>query len=78
MSYAQSAPQGSTFSADAFGGQIGKEVPVNIEGQAEPRQGRITGVEVAADGQSVEITVDVDVPAGFFGDQMPESFGAAD
>ncbi|MFC9429261.1 hypothetical protein [Streptomyces sp. NPDC056987] len=59
MSYEQPAPDGATFAADAFEGQIGKEVPVNIPGE-EAKKGRIVAAQVAGDGRSVELTVDVD------------------
>ncbi|WP_330339404.1 hypothetical protein [Streptomyces sp. NBC_00557] len=64
----QPTPAGATFAANAFDGQIGKEVPVNIPGK-DQTTGRILAARVADDGQSVELTLDVDV-------QLP-SYGAA-
>ncbi|GGP55988.1 hypothetical protein [Streptomyces abikoensis] len=71
MKYEQPAPSGATFAADAFDGEIGKEVPVNIPGEP-PTTGRILAAHVADDGRSVELTLDVDVQIQPY---MPGSFG---
>lgn len=73
MKFNQPAPDGTTFPADAFDGQIGKEVPVNTVGH-EPKMGRILAAQVADDGRSVELTLDVDVQLPSYG---PGSFGFA-
>lgn len=66
MSFRQPAPAGATFAADAFDGQIGKEVPVNIPGET-PKTGRVVAAQVADDGESVELTIDVDVQLPSYG-----------
>jgi hypothetical protein len=71
MSYEQPAPDGATFAADAFDGQIGKEVPVNVPGGGR-KTGRVLAAQVAEDGRSVELTLEVDVQLPTYG---PGSFG---
>lgn len=71
MSYKQPAPVGATFAADAFDGQVGKEVPVNIPGEG-PKTGRVLAAQVAEDGRSVELTLEIDVQMPTYG---PGSFG---
>ncbi|GGJ86853.1 hypothetical protein GCM10011583_18050 [Streptomyces camponoticapitis] len=60
MKFEQPAPAGTVFTADAFEGQIGTDVPVNIEG-GSAQTGRLVAAKVADGGQSVEMTIDVDV-----------------
>jgi hypothetical protein len=81
MSYEQPAPAGSRFAPDAFEGQIGKEIPVNVPGSepttvglvaATPRTARLVAARVADDGTAVELQLELDgeVPAyggGSFG-----------
>ncbi|MEE2040189.1 hypothetical protein Q8791_23510 [Nocardiopsis sp. CT-R113] len=58
MSFVQPAGEGSRFAEGAFDGVIGKTIPVNTpEGR---HQGRVVAATVAEDGQSVELTVEVD------------------
>lgn len=59
MSYEQPAPDGSRFAHDAFEGQIGKEIPVNVEGSS-PKRGRLVAATVADDGTSAELQLEVD------------------
>lgn len=75
--FTQPAPDGSTFTPDAFDSQIGKEIPVNIEGQQQ-RRGRVVAAEVSPDGQSVELTLDIDVPGSFLSEPSVGSFGFSD
>lgn len=66
MKFNQPAPDGTTFTADAFDGQVGKEIPVNTPGN-EPKMGRVLAAHVADDGRSVELTLEVDVQLPSYG-----------
>lgn len=76
MSFKQPAPAGEIFTADAFDSQIGKQLPVNIEG-SEPKTGRLIAAQVADDGQSVELTIDVDLQVPTPAGRAPVGYGAA-
>ncbi|MFE2600119.1 hypothetical protein ACFXCZ_27130 [Streptomyces sp. NPDC059396] len=65
LKFNQPAPDGERFARDAFEGQIGKEIPVNMPGG--PRSGRIVAAKTANDGQSVELTLDVAMQIPPFG-----------
>lgn len=71
MTYRQPAPAGTTIAPGALDSQVGKEIPVNLpDGGSKP--GRVVAAKVADDGQSVELTIEVDItlpPSG------PYSFG---
>lgn len=60
MSYEQPAPDGAVFAPDAFDGQIGQEIRVNLP-NGDATTGRVLRAEVAKNGQSVEITLDADI-----------------
>jgi hypothetical protein len=66
MSYKQPAPDGATFASDAFDSQVGREIPVNVEG-SEATTGRLIAARVADDGKSVELQLDVDVELPTYG-----------
>lgn len=71
MSYNQPAPDGGTFSPDAFDSQVGEEIPVRTP-DGTTQTGRVVAAKIAEDGQSAELTIDVpiDLPdygAGSFG-----------
>lgn len=55
----QSAEPGTTFARDAFDSQIGKTVPMNVEGRAVDGGCKLVGAEVADDGRSVSLTLEV-------------------
>ncbi|MFJ3826227.1 hypothetical protein [Streptomyces nodosus] len=57
MTVEQPAGDGERFAPDAFDSQVGQEVPVKTPDGT--KTGRVTGARVAADGQSVEIELDV-------------------
>lgn len=57
----QGAPDGGVFAPTAFDSQIGKDVPVRVEGRTLP--GRLVDADVADDGRDVLLTFDVDVLA---------------
>ena len=61
VTFTQPAEPGTQFAPDAFGSQIGRNVPVNIEGH-EIDGGKILAAQVADDGKSVDLTVEV--PSG--------------
>jgi hypothetical protein len=76
MSYVQPAPAGSRFAPDAFEGQIGEEIPVNMPGSepttiglvaATPQTARPLAAKVADDGSSVELQVEMDVELPAYG-----------
>lgn len=54
----QPASDGSTFAPDAFASQIGKTVRLNIEG-APASECKVVAAEVAEDGASVVLTLEV-------------------
>lgn len=55
----QPAEPGATFAPDAFAGQIGKTVPLTIEGRAADGGCKVVGAQVADDGSSVSLTLEV-------------------
>jgi hypothetical protein len=64
--FVQRAEQHERFAPGCFDSQIGKFVPVNVEGAPHGR-GRLVAAEIADDGQSVELTVDTMPPLGDLG-----------
>lgn len=55
----QSAAPGEQFAPDAFDSQVGRSVPLRIEGSSDTAQATVTAVEVSNDGASVTFTLDV-------------------
>ncbi|OQQ16130.1 hypothetical protein B0675_02260 [Streptomyces sp. M41(2017)] len=76
MSYEQPAPEGDRFEQGAFDRQVGQDIPVRVEGR-DSTTGRLLKAEVADDGRSVELTLDVDIdlPTGSRGQQSGAAFG---
>jgi hypothetical protein len=58
IAFTQAAAPGEVFAPDAFAGQIGKDIPVRLAGGVV--MCRVTGADIAPDGQSVELHLDVD------------------
>lgn len=63
VKYSQPAPPGERFAPDAFASQIGKTVPLTLEGSPAERDCKVLGAEVSEDGTSVEMTFEVDADA---------------
>lgn len=55
----QPAEPGTTFALDAFDSQIGRTVPMNIAGRAVDGGCKVVAAEVADDGRSVSLTLEV-------------------
>jgi hypothetical protein len=73
MQMNQPAGDGERFTPDAFVSQVGKTVPVRVSNDRTV-DGRVVAAAVAADGRSVEFTLDVDLDAGALS-PGPMSFG---
>lgn len=73
LSYTQSSAPGERFAPDAFDGQIGKVVPMNIEGRPVEGGCTVVGASVADDGRSVQLTLEV--PDGVLPSQVTEPGG---
>lgn len=71
MRYTRPAPSGQIFAPDSFASQVGKTVPLTLEGSPLERDCRVVEAVVSESGTSVELTVDVD--ADIF---PPEVFSA--
>ena len=56
----QPAAPGEVFALDAFDSQIGRIVPVTVEGRPSPMRATVVAVEVKADGSGVQFTLDVE------------------
>lgn len=54
------AGPGEVFAPDVFDCEIGKIVPMTVEGRASTMRATIVAVEVKADGSSVQFTMDVE------------------
>ncbi|WP_030248120.1 hypothetical protein [Streptomyces sp. NRRL S-455] len=77
VQFSQPADPGSRFAPDVFDSQIGKTVPMNIEGQPIEGGCKIIAVEVAEDGASATFTAEV--PDGALpSDSMPFGVGFSD
>jgi hypothetical protein len=77
VQFNQPAGPESRFAPDAFDSQIGKTVPMNIEGQPIEGGCKILAVEVADDGTSATFTAEV--PDGTLPpDPTPFSVGFSD
>lgn len=59
VAFTQPADPGTTFAPDVFESQIGRTVPMNIEGREIEEGCKILAAQVSDDGTSVELTVDV-------------------
>ncbi len=55
----QPAREGSLFAGDAFASQVGKQVPVTVDGVAGG-EGTVRSVRVVEDGTAALLTVEVD------------------
>lgn len=71
----QPAEPGAQFARDAFDGQVGKTVPMNIEGRAVEGGCTVVGAEVAEDGASVTLTLELPDGALPQPSAPPGSFG---
>lgn len=54
-------PEGQVFAKDAWGMQIGRIVPVQIE-PGHMGLGKILAADIAADGNSVDLTLEIRIP----------------
>jgi hypothetical protein len=60
IKYVQPAAPGEMFAPDAFASQIGKTLPLSLEGDPTERDCKLVGATVSEDGTSVELTLEVD------------------
>jgi hypothetical protein len=60
VKFVQPAPPGEMFAPDVFASQIGKTVPLTLEGDPAERDCVVVGAAVSEDGTSVELTLEVD------------------
>ena len=60
VKYTQPAPSGEVFAPDAFASQVGKTIPLTLEGSPAERDCKLVAAEVSDDGTSVEFTLEVD------------------
>ena len=59
IKHTQSAGPGQVFAPDVFDSQVGKTVPMNIEGRPVEGGCKIVGADVSGDGSSVQLTLEV-------------------
>ena len=59
VSSSQSAGPGERFAHNAFDSQVGRTVPLRVEGSPDTTQATLIGADVSDDGTSVTFTFDV-------------------
>jgi len=78
VKYVQPAPSGGTFAPDAFAHQIGRTLPLTLEGSSAERDCVLVAAQVSGDGQSVEFTLEVDDDAFPSSAYQANGFGFAE
>lgn len=59
LSIQQPAAPGERFAHDAFDSQVGRTVPLHIEGSPDAAEATVVAAEVSDDGTAVKLTLDV-------------------
>jgi hypothetical protein len=59
LTSSQYAPSGEVFAHDAFDDQVGRTVPLRVEGSPDVAQATVIAAEVSDDGTSVAFTFNI-------------------
>ena len=59
VSTSETAAHGELFAHDAFESQVGRTVPLRIEGSPDAAEATVVAAEVSDDGTAVTLTLDV-------------------
>jgi hypothetical protein len=55
----QTAQPGERFASDSFDGQIGRTVPLRVDGSPQEADATVIAAQVSDDGTSVDLTLDI-------------------
>lgn len=76
LSISEPAAPGEQFAHNAFDSQVGRTVPLRIEGAPDAAEATVVAAEVSDDGTAVTLTLDV--PDGLIPPATPGSFSLAE